>query len=731
MKKLGGVGNKSTSITCMEFQGRKESTEAGIADLMALNAEMSFKPLDEIEFDYADFANRELEWRDSQLALNMAQGKTHISDYNGSELLTPVYPSPYLKNQNIGEDKGWATKPNITKHQAKTWQIKSSHQYKSKIEPLPPAPNPNLPVNDKWHEGLIHGSEKGREMLYKIYAPFSIEELLKTMHKMKRKAPGNDQVFIDQFKHLGYKGKELLLEIANEIWETGHIPDRWKEAIMVPILKKDKPARDPTSYRPISLLPVGVKIVESLVLHRINPYLEERKLIPMVQTGFRKGNSTMINLKRMYTHAYTRSVRATHPESTVMVFFDAKKAFDSVWHVGLLHKAMKDGLPGRIIRFLRTWLNNRTLRVRVGQTLSKPVALESGVPQGSVLAPLAWNYYTGDVPTTKSSHSSTAVYADDAATAASHRASEQAVQIAQEEIWQLNDWTLRSRIKFEPKKTHALAIHRNPSIRKQLKENTLYLDRHQQQPLHWTPHAKLLGITFSENGTFHKHITDVSRKSFARIKQLYKFAGTVKGDTLYKVYRAAIEPIVLYGTEVIYENLTCATLKKLIALEIAAIKIAYKLEKRTPTIDCLTYIHKGGIVDRIDSRRTSFLSKNADSPLIRQGETSVYSSGRRIRVRRQHKDRNTHSAGWKTSLKTHKPHIFFSDIGQTTEQTHDDRSLSRLMHPEAFKEVDEIDEEDTRVPGSTRDETQDTPFPIIRRFNIKPAYMRWQNFDPG
>ena len=43
-------------------------------------------------------------------------------------------------------------------------------------------------------------------------------------------------------------------------------------------------------------------------------------------------------------------------------------------------------------------------------------------------------------------------------------------------------------------------------------------------------------------------------------------AGTVKGDTLYKVYRAAIEPIVQYGTEVIYENLTCATLKKLIAL---------------------------------------------------------------------------------------------------------------------------------------------------------------------
>ena len=59
-------------------------------------------------------------------------------------------------------------------------------------------------------------------------------------------------------------------------------------------------------------------------------------------------------------------------------------------------------------------------------------------------------------------------------------------------------------------------------------------------------------------------------------------------------------------------------------------------------------------------------------------------------------------------------------------------SLSRLMHPEAFKEVvDGEDEEETREPVSSRAETQETPFPIIRRFNIKPAYVRWQNYDPG
>ena len=56
MKKLGGTGNRNSNITCMEYQGKKETTEKGIADLLALNAESSFKPLDEPDFNYENFA---------------------------------------------------------------------------------------------------------------------------------------------------------------------------------------------------------------------------------------------------------------------------------------------------------------------------------------------------------------------------------------------------------------------------------------------------------------------------------------------------------------------------------------------------------------------------------------------------------------------------------------------------------------------------------------------------
>ena len=320
---------------------------------------------------------------------------------------------------------------------------------------------------------------------------------------MKRKAPGQDNIFIDQFKDLGYGCMNKLLELYNEIYFLGRFPDTWKQAIVVPILKKHKPAKDPVSYRPISLLLVAGKILESLVLNKLEPCWEKRGLIPVIQTGFRKGLSTGINIKRMYTHSYTQSIRSTHPKPTIMIFFDAKKAFDSVYHKGLLHKCMKDGLPGIFIRFLRTWLHNRTMRIRIGTTLSRSILTESGVPQGSTLAPGIWNYHTGDIPTTISTHSDTAVYADDTSSATTHGDKNKLLEITQEEIWQLDEWTKQKRIKFEHKKTNVLIIHRKPELRREIKKTTLYLDRNKTEKLEYTEHAKLLGVTFSETGTLN------------------------------------------------------------------------------------------------------------------------------------------------------------------------------------------------------------------------------------
>ena len=265
-------------------------------------------------------------------------------------------------------NKNQQHRPNPTKHQQKMFGIPATKDYKSKKEVLPEAHSPNVKVDEDWDEMTTHSSPEGREDLSRMNKEFSLEELNRVINKMKRKAPGHDGILIDQFKVLTIGAKLKLLDIYNEIWEQGIFPETWKQAIMIPILKKGKPAKAPESYRPISLLPVGAKIMEGLVFNRINPYMEKRGLIPCVQTGFRKGKNTSINLIRTFTHSYSKAIRVAFPTTSILTFFDA---FDSVWHTGLLHKCMKDGLPAVFTRFLRTWLDNRTLRVRLGQTLSR------------------------------------------------------------------------------------------------------------------------------------------------------------------------------------------------------------------------------------------------------------------------------------------------------------------------------------------------------------------------
>ena len=198
----------------------------------------------------------------------------------------------------------------------------------------------------------------------------------------------------------------------------------------------------------------------------------------------------------------------------------------------------------------------------------------------------------GDCPTNLKPQCSTSLYADDTSIWATNTQVNAAVTDLQQEIWALTDWTATKRIKFEPKKTYLLGCHRDLTKRKDIKEHTIYLNRDNTEPLQWVPHAKLLGLTFSETGTFHHHFKISIGKCMARIRNLWRFAGYVPGPNLMQVYRTAIEPILLYGTEVIYETLSPIVLKKLLAVEYAAIRVAYKLDRNATIAECLA-THQG------------------------------------------------------------------------------------------------------------------------------------------
>ena len=87
------------------------------------------------------------------------------------------------------------------------------------------------------------------------------------------------------------------------------------------------------------------------------------------------------------------------------IFYDISKAFDKVWHAGLIYKLIYLGVPKYIIRFIKNFLSDRFFKVKVNDTYSEPCPITCSVPQGSVLGPLLFLVFIGDIPLSNSKNS--------------------------------------------------------------------------------------------------------------------------------------------------------------------------------------------------------------------------------------------------------------------------------------------------------------------------------------
>ncbi|UYV79346.1 hypothetical protein LAZ67_17002248, partial [Cordylochernes scorpioides] len=110
------------------------------------------------------------------------------------------------------------------------------------------------------------------------------------------KTPGPDGIHGQMISNLGKNGKERLLDIFNNSWKTGKLPQDWKTATIIPIKKLVKSADDPKNYRPISPTSICCKLMEKIILRRLTYHLDTKNLLPEEQYGFRKGHGTIDQL---------------------------------------------------------------------------------------------------------------------------------------------------------------------------------------------------------------------------------------------------------------------------------------------------------------------------------------------------------------------------------------------------------------------------------------------------
>ncbi|CAH8567706.1 unnamed protein product [Dicrocoelium dendriticum] len=267
-------------------------------------------------------------------------------------------------------------------------------------------------------------------------------------------APGVDKIRPKVLKTLAPTIAAHLASFFQSLLNSQTLPSEWKSGIVTPIYKGGKRS-DPANYRPITLLPVLSKVMESLVADEITRYFESLKLISHLQHGFRRKRSCLTNLL-LARDSWTKAVDEGSPLD--VIYLDFSKAFDRVNHLALLHKLRAYGIHGSLLTWLAAYLHDRTIKVRVADALSETLCISSGVPQGSVLGPLLFLVYINDLP--DNIQSSMQIFADDAKIwRVIHSTSDCA--LLQNDLDRINKWADINHLPLNPAKCHLLSLRSN------------------------------------------------------------------------------------------------------------------------------------------------------------------------------------------------------------------------------------------------------------------------------
>ena len=148
--------------------------------------------------------------------------------------------------------------------------------------------------------------------------------------------------------------------------------------------------------------------METIITKQLLTFLETNNLLSDHQYGFRQARSTG-DLLAYAVHAWFSALES-YGESRV-ISLNISKAFDRVWHKGLLAKLPMFGLHHTLIKWISCFLSDRSIAIRVDGYLSNSHSINSGVPQGSVISPVLFILFINDL--LSSTSSSIFSFADD------------------------------------------------------------------------------------------------------------------------------------------------------------------------------------------------------------------------------------------------------------------------------------------------------------------------------
>ncbi len=350
------------------------------------------------------------------------------------------------------------------------------------------------------------------------------------------KSPGVDKHHPRVLRELKDQLVTPLTKLFRKSLEEGFLPSVWKMANVTPIYKCKGRKDSPNNYRPVSLTSILCKLLESIIKDHIITHLKSNNLLYIRQHAFVGDRSTTTQILESLD-VWTELLE--NDESVDTIYLDFAKAFDSVPHARLLKKCKALGVDGKVLAWIKAFLENRKQRVLLNGSPSDWSDVISGVPQGSVIGPVLFVIFINDMPASLNNFIS--LFADDAKLYGKSTSPEDHLSI-QQDLSQLQKWSDEWQLKFNETKCKVLYMGNN---NRKLQYTMDTIDK--TVTLDESTNERDLGVLVDNNLTFDEHITLAIKKANQKLALIKRTFVNLDKTMLVELYTSLVRPLLEYG----------------------------------------------------------------------------------------------------------------------------------------------------------------------------------------
>ena len=382
----------------------------------------------------------------------------------------------------------------------------------------------------------------------------------------------------------------IICKIVNLSLQESTVPDYFKQAIVTPLIKKS--SLDPENmknFRPVSNLPYISKLLEKVVMTRLNNHLDTHKLREPLQSAYLANHSTETALVKVFSDILCAMDKG---QCVLLVLLDLSAAFDTIDHELMLSRLEGlFGIKGDALAWVKSYFSGRTQKVVLENCSSKPVPLSTGVPQGSVAGPGTFSAYTQPLGTLVREHNvNLHLYADDTQLYIGCTLKDQDIVKHKLEacVESVRVWMAANMLKLNDSKTEYLLIGSKHSLH-HVPENIKVFQMGEER-ITMSSSARNIGVYMDPTLSMKDHISHICSSCYLGLRDISRIRRYLTEETTKPLVMAFVQSKLDCNNALLYK-ISKTLIAKLQLVQNNAARLIVKRRKYDPIEDVREELH--------------------------------------------------------------------------------------------------------------------------------------------